>query len=156
MNLTEAEQKELKENPPGTTPKTPEQFQLRLEIAKKMCTFFNENDPTMSDEVRDVYTKYPMWGFYVNEDGLCPRRSYGVCFYPPSDTTDESAKIPALHMVTAHIFFINDVVGGVEASTVRRIDAWSESNLNLINLCSSPGIFLDPLGFWLPLSQNAS
>jgi len=150
MDLSEAEQKEMKDFPPGTVPKTSEQFQLRLEIAKKMCKFFNDNDPTMDDEIRAVYEKYPMWGFYVNQDGSCPRRAYGVCFIEK-----DGQKVEALHMVTAHICFINDVIGGVEASEVRRIDSWSDTNLSIFSMCPNPGIFMDPIGFILPLSQTS-
>lgn len=149
MNLTENEAQELKQNPPGTVPTTPEQFQLRLKIAKTMCKYFNEEDPTMTEEVRAVYEKYPMWGFYVDENGSCPRRSYGVGFIEKG-----SEEVEGLHMVTAHLFFINDVIGGVEASTVRRVDEWDEASRNIINMCNMPGMFLDPLGFLLPLSQN--
>lgn len=152
MNLNPIEEQELKQNPPGTVPTTPEQFQLRLEIAKKICQFFNESDPTMTEDVRKVYEEYPMWGFYVNGDGSCPRRSYGVCF---KKTEDSDENIPALHMITAHLFWINDVMGGVEVSSIRRVDAWSENNQSMIAMCGSPQMFLDPLGFFLPLSQRA-
>jgi len=152
LNSDECE--EYRKNPPGTIPKYDEQFELRLSIAKKICEHFNKNDVSMSDEMREIYIKYPMWGFYVNkaeEDGdgisTCPRRSYGVCKY-----VDQTY---GLHMVTAHIGWINDVVGGVEVSSVERIERWDENSIGIINLSNNPGVFLDPIGFMVPLFQQA-
>lgn len=154
IRLDEQEQKELADHPISPTFKleSEEQFELRLRIAQKMCRFFLEADKTVTPEHRAIYEAYPMWGFYTNHEGSCPRRIYGVCTVIDTNTGE---RVPSLHAVTAHLFWNNDVVGGVAARDVVRVERWNDANLSIIDTCGAPGAFRDPLGFMLVLEEHA-
>lgn len=148
--LTPAEYLEYTDNPPRLDVRhlTDEQFATRLAIAKKLCRFFLNEDHDLTDDTRAIYESHPMWGFYVNKCGArCPRRAYGVCI--------DAERRPRLHACTAHIGWTNDVVGGVPTDDVRMVDRWDDEAMSLIQLCNAPGVFVDPLGFLLPLEQEA-
>lgn len=88
--------------------------------------------------------------FCLDKDsGNCPRRAFGVM-------VDETTGEGSLHMVTAHIGWTNQVIGGVACKDLRRVDQWDERCLFLVRSCNQPGTFLDPLGFLHPLRENAS
>lgn len=162
LGLTEEEQRELDTNPvsPEFVPSTPEQFALRLSIAKKLCAYALDNDPTLTADMRAIYEMYPMWGFYEtaanrSDDATAaalPRRSYGVFKFADSGNGEEVA---GLYMVTAHFFWVNDVVGGVPASKMVRVEQWSETSKTIIATCGAPGTFLDPLGFLIEVGRHA-
>lgn len=162
MNLTEEEKRELETYPVSNNfvPQSPEQFAMRLSIAKKFCAYALENDSTLTPEMRAIYEQYPLWGFYESADYRAddastypiPRRSYGVMKVHDAESGEPQS---ALHMVTAHFFWVNDVVGGVTTSEVTRVDQWSDRAKDTIRFCLAPGIFLDPLGFLIPVRQHA-
>lgn len=139
---------ELKARPPGTNADfTARQLQLRRKIAQDMCQNFLDNDETLTPEFRKIYEEWPMWKFYQRKDTKLPRRTYGVA------VAKDGATI--LHTASAMLFWVNYTVGGTLAADLEPVDAWTDEQIDQINACGNPGMFLDPLGFWIALQDNA-
>ena len=117
-------------------------------MAKRLCDMLLEADDTLTPEARSIYERYPMWKFY-----LChgtPKRVFGIACTDPDDTR--------LATITAMSWMNNYTLGGTPAEEMQALDRWPDEivgNLQL-PLYNSAGIFLDPLGFLLPLRDNAS
>jgi hypothetical protein len=152
--LSEEEKEELRKNPPALDfqPATEEQFLFRLSIAKKMCAFFNQVDASMTAEYRAIYEKYPMWAFYESTDpeATLPRRVYGAMVR----VEDDGSIAEAVHAATAHIAWVNYVLGGVLVTQLKRVDRWSENSTMMINMSGAKGMFCDPLGFIIAVEAN--
>ena len=155
FGLTEEEKHELHARPVPTEPATEEQLLMRQAIAKKFWEMCLRDDPTLSPEFRAIYAQYPMWKFYTNKEQLhsIARRSYGVAVNANGD--------PVLHMVSCHLLFVNDVIGGVPCAEVFPLDKWSPAHVGFIKLAlSSPeqlylrNTFLDPLGFLCHIADH--
>ena len=147
--LTIEEKNELKERPISISLNTltPDQFEIRKDIAKKFCEFFLENDDTLTSKHKEIYNKYPMWKFYQTIDDEIPKRSYGVA------STKEGKDV--LYTATAQIMMVNYTVGGTLCENLKVVDQWTENQIDKINLSENPGMFIDPLGFMIALSDNA-
>jgi len=150
--LTEEEKEELRKNPPSLDFElvSEEQFLLRLSIAKKMCAFFN--DTSVPPEYRAIYEKYPMWAFYESTDSeaTLPRRVYGAIL----QTDEDGSKTEAVHAATAHLLWVNYVVGGVPVTKLKRVDRWNENSEMMIKMSGAKGMFCDPLGFIIAVTAN--
>lgn len=143
--LTSEESVELNEHPVGTvTYMNDRQFDIRLSIAKKICKFFLENDPSLDDKANTIYQKFSMWKFYCNPNMSLPRRMYGI-----KDIENE-----ILSMVTSYIALTYDS-SGISCSDIVSVDRWTEDQIKIIKLTKCPAIFLDPLGFLIVLQKNA-
>lgn len=147
--LTLEEKNEIKERPisPHLNTLTPYQFEIRKSIAKKFCEFFLENDDTLTSKHKEIYTKYPMWKFYQTIENKTPKRSYGV-----ASTKDGKY---ALHTGTTQIMMVNYTLGGTLCEDLEVTDRWTPNQEEQINLCRSPGMFIDPLGFMIAINDNA-
>jgi len=83
--------------------------------------------------------------FYVTS--TMARRVYGVCAY--------AGGAVGLHVVTAHILFGNDIVGGLPLDDdgecgLTRVDEWPDSARGIIEMMpGGPAAFYDPLGWRL-------
>ena len=144
LAFTDEEQKELVARPMGFDgPFTEEQFQIRLNIAKRISKFALAVDFTIGDEHRPIYVNFPLWGFY-KQNGLI-KRVFGVGF-------DEENN-PRLQTATCFTDSVNLTVGGTSTEDVVRVDNWSNEDKAKIMQSGYPGVFLDPLGFWLILDS---
>lgn len=143
--LTPEEYKEFTEHKVGTVINMDDQqFNLRLSIAKKMCKVFLDNDPTLNNDAKEMYENYPMWKFYCYKDMSFPQRVYGV----------EDAINKRLYVAKSFIALTHG--SSVNCDEIISVDRWSEDQLRMIKLTQSPTIFLDPLGFLLPVRQFAT
>ncbi len=142
--------KELKARPITTefTEFTDEQFNVRLAFAKKICAYLLETDDTLDAKMKTIYEKYPMWGFYTDEKHIICKRSFGVA------VSEDGKNI--LHTQMAMSFFDNTTVGGTPADTLVRVDQWNENQIKFIKHTANPGLYLDPLGFYLVLLYHSS
>ncbi len=98
------------------------------------------------DELGNLYKTHPMYKFYQDRKTEQPYRIFGVL-------RRLGGKL-GVHAVSAHIGWINDIVGGVLAEDIELVEAWNEDQLALIELCGSPRIFLEPAG-WGALIMNS-
>jgi hypothetical protein len=145
--LSPAELAELKARPIGVPEwrnLTEEQIALRVEIGKKIQADFIATSPTLEPRLRDIYERYPMWGFYESaesEDAWPPRRAYGVCF---GEDDDER-----LYTVTLMSMINNRTIGGCPVESLVRVDRWSPQTIQRMKspLYNGTGIWEDPLGF---------
>lgn len=145
---SDSELAELKARPPGTNTKfTADQLKLRTKIAQDMCQGFLDNDDTLTDEFRELYKAWPMWKFYQTKETKMPRRSYGVAVDKAGGTR--------LLTASAMLMWVNYTIGGTPAADLEPVDAWTKEQIDRINACGNPGMFLDPLGFWVALEDNA-
>ena len=149
--LSDADRAEVDANPPGECViRDAAHFQFRLAIAKRVQEVFLGMDDTLSAECRAIYEQYPLWAFYEDGQGGLPRRAFGV-FVQESESGE---KTQSLHMITAHIGWVNKVIGGVECSRVVRVEQWSERARWLISHCKESATFLDPLGYLAVISAH--
>ncbi len=139
MEYTLEEQSELSVCPISTAyvDFTEAQLTVRLQIAKKIHARFMEMDSTMPSWAQEAYTQCPMWGFYthVTHPGSSCMRVYGAM------------EDDGMHVESAHIWFTNDVIGGVPRDNLVRVDRWSASQKECLRLNNAPGWFLDPIAF---------
>ncbi len=91
------------------------------------------------DELGNLYETHPMYKFYQDRETEQPYRIFGVL--------RQSGGKVGFHAVSAHIGWINRLVGGVLAEDIELIEAWDKKQLALIALCGSPRIFLEPAGW---------
>ena len=98
------------------------------------------------DELGNLYETHPMYKFYQNRKTKQPYRIFGVL--------RRSSEKLGFHAVSAHIGWINGIVGGVLAEDIELVEAWNENQLALIESCGSPRIFLEPAG-WGALVMNS-
>ena len=151
-DLTETEKLELIERPISGKYMdfTESQLKIRIDIAKKYCDLFLHEDVTLEEKYKEIYQKYPMWGFYKSEDGSSIHRIYGVCLYD-----DEPDKTWGAHTATCLTMFTNLTLGGRPVAELKQVDQWSDNDKARIQFNNCPGIFCDPLGFLIVLRQEA-
>jgi hypothetical protein len=149
--LSQEERRELEEYPMGTIrePLPPDRLALRRSIAEKQFEVIRSTEwfQERPDPVRAAYEQRPPWKFYTGADGYAVRRVYGVL-----ERADGSC---ALHAVTAHYLFVNDVVGGIECADVYEVAGWTEAQHIVISMCPCPSVFLDPCG-WVEVAVGRS
>jgi len=124
---------------------TDAQFAVRLALAKRLCAHLTSGaDPTMGDWARRIYNRMPMWACYSSlpdGEGLI-RRVYGVC-----RTTNDNEE--CVHAVSAMMVFNNRVdvpVTEMESNRIERVYA------SRVLHTSTPGLFIDPLGYLMFIS----
>lgn len=143
--LSPEQRKELADRPFGTqfTDFTESQLNMRIEIGKIFWNLMSEMDSSLTEEMKAIYEKYPLWAFYTDEDEVVIKRSFGVGVYENGH--------PCLHTMTCMIMFTNETVGGTPVENVIRTDRWNADQLDRIKLNNAPGMFCDPLGFLVAL-----
>lgn len=148
MELTSEEQLELSTRPisPEWRDFTEDQIKTRVEIGKKFMEYIIKDDITMEPWAKEIYTKMPMWGFYIDPKFRVRRRVFGAL--KQSDST------PGVHAASAHFLWTNYVIGGVPINELERIDRWTEEDKMFFKGNNCPGLFLDPLGFIQFISEN--
>ena len=145
--LTEDEREELRTTPAGSIIEMDEQqFVRRLNIAKKLCFGFFVNDQSLSEQHRELYQMFPLWGFYLTKNAPLPKRSFGVMY------NSETGEI-LLHTVACFTLFSSVTVGGTPEKDLVQVDRWPEKVFDIIKSSTSGGIFADPLGFLVLLDQ---
>lgn len=149
MSFPATFKEELKLRPPSSNfiKLTPVQYALRQSIAQHICQDFLEEDSTLTDDFRRMYRAFPMWQVYKDKESGLIKRVYGVA----KNTKGQDV----LHTATCHISFVNLTVGGTPAESLEPV-VLTEADLARIQLCSSPGVFCDPLGFLVVLEQEAA
>lgn len=146
FNLTEEEKQELHHRPvqlKRNVDFTDAQYALRLSIAKK---FHAALLPGCPDWARPIYEKRPMWDVYrYKNNGSGVIRACGV------DKENEEGGHEFVKVISGHFFMNAEVFGGIN---VDELEPWPRRiMLSDLLLYSDPGIFVDPLGFWLCISH---
>ncbi len=119
---------------------------LRVDIARGPHAVMLA-DPATPEWTRTLYATYPPWAFYTDTDnGSMCRRIFGFMQI-------EGETCARAHCITAHLGWINKVVGGVPVTELRAIERWSDEHKAKLRLNNAPGVFLDPLGFTFCLQQ---
>jgi len=122
---------------------TDEQFERRLRMAKKLWASIEQQDPNMSEWVREIYAIVPPWAIYRSEDngeGFVRR----VC----------AAHTATLGVDIVSAFPETNIVGALHLSEiahrrVRRVMAEGVAHT------ATPGLFIDPLGFYPLMLDHA-
>jgi hypothetical protein len=140
--LTDAEKRELADRPikDSATAFTPDVLNFRRKIAKKMCRALAAHNPEIA-----TCASYFMGAFWVTKNDPAPRRIYG---FVPDDTT-------RCYTVACHNDFRNITTETIPLADMRET-TWSAEQIAMIYACVAPGIFLDPLGFYTIMLQQAN
>lgn len=151
VRLTPEEEAEMKARPMQSNVAvdyTNEQLALRQAIAKKFCQFFLDNDSSLKPEMKTIYEANPMWKFYrgKDKDGGAIKRSYGVAMSMEGK--------PVLHTACCMFGWTNLTLGGTVAEELSGHEKWTDAEVTRIKMNPTPGIFLDPMGFYILLMEN--
>lgn len=139
INYTPEQRHEIIQRPCGcVTIMNDIQFELRLDAAKSAFSQMILLDSNITTEARELYEKFPMWGFYLDDNDV-PKRVYGI----------SSISNKSLSTLSANIMLNNATVGGTTTSVLRRVDKWPENTMKFLisGLTPNAGLFIDPLGF---------
>jgi hypothetical protein len=144
VDLTKEETNELLRRPIRRewTDFTESQLQIRIQIARKWSDWLIYADSTLSEELREMCISYPMWKFYRGESSTTIKRAYGACNFVEND-------YPCVRTITAFIGRTCDGISVDPGDDMIAVGRWNETQLDNIRMNDSPGIFADPLGFWI-------
>lgn len=151
--LTPEELQEVTERPIGTAKLTKAQIELRCKIADewsaRILQMHDELQGPKFAAIRLIYKVYPLSGFYVTKKKPhIPKRAFGAM--------DMAVGSHRLHVVSAlHNGFMSTTAGGTAISDLKRVKYWGKTSRKVINRNEYPGVFLDPLGFIIPMWQYA-
>jgi hypothetical protein len=135
-------EKEMKEHPIGTinSPLPLERLNLRKQFSKE--TFENVKSSewwnSRPEKVKEAFERCPPYKFYVTSSGSIIR-VYGII---------EGEEI-RYHIVSAHIGFVNDVIGGMEGKDLIEVENWKDEHIFRIGICGCPSVFFDPCGWMM-------
>jgi hypothetical protein len=147
LQLTTAQLAEIQARPVPCTNMTPEQFSMRVEIARRGDALVAEDAHKKAPELEFLYAKYPPSKFYTNPERTAIRRIYGFC----QTKTDYRA-----HVVSALTAMNNIPIDGVPVDELVPLDQWDTDHLERLKsgLIINAGLFLDPLGYLMMAGQN--
>lgn len=96
--------------------------------------------------VQEAFKAMPFHHFYTDkETQTAVYRLYGVV-----ELKDGSV---GYHAVSAHLGWSNDVIGGIPAKGLLKVDEWSEDHLRKIRMTNCPGAYLIPSG-WIAFASR--
>ncbi len=130
---------------------TPEQWNMRIDIARKTVMkiideVFVEQPDKITPEIRALYDRYPLWGYYTHAN-LRVVRIYGFFAY-----ADEGY---GAWFATPNIGSISIGDCGVPVDDIQQVSCWTPEQMGLICMSGTPGVFIDPLGFMIPVRLDA-
>lgn len=128
---------------PVTDDLAEEQLVIRIGIGRKLCDYYVRASLTMTDQMREAYQAYPMWGFYVDHTtGGTPKRVYGV------SVNTGLGRVTKLLTAACQDA---DVYERTPIENLTRVDRWTDAQKAMIRARGgAAGLFFDPLAYeWL-------
>ena len=117
----------------------------RKEEASKMPEYIEWWD-ARPKAVQDAMIAMPFHHFYTDKETQTGvYRLYGILEKEDGSVT--------YHACSAHLGWSNDVVGGILAETLLKVDEWSEDHLKKIRMTNVPAAYLIPSG-WIMFAMN--
>lgn len=97
-------------------------------------------------KVKDAFQAMPFERFYTDKaTQTAVYRLYGV--------TENKDGTCGYHACSAHLFWTNDVIGGISAEDLLPVEKWNEEQLQKIRMNNVPQAFLFPDG-WIKFAYQ--
>ncbi len=86
---------------------------------------------SLPQHVQKAKRDFPEEEFYQRKDIKLPVRIYGIGELKEKDDKDQTKLV--IEGVSAHIGWVNDVVGGYALDDVEQVESWTDKQIRIIN-----------------------